>query len=210
MLGIYIAALILGGGLLLVSIAGGHDGGDSGTDHDHAFGHGDAAHGDAAHDGVAQDGTDVIALFLSLRFWTFLLAFGGLTGVLLALVGVPEPVRAAVSGGVGFALGTFAAWAMQRLSKSSLSSALSSDDWIGRTARVTVPVSAARPGKIRVELDGEVVELIARATEPDGDIGFGAEVLVVAMQDGVASVTHAGPGTQESGAARRAPAALKT
>lgn len=193
MLGVYLFALILGGGMLLLSLAGGHHGGDSGHGAGHA-GH-DAHH--AAHEhakGGARAGADLLSIFLSLRFWTFFLAFGGLSGLLLTALKLPPEIVAVVSAIDGLTLGAVAASVMARLSREQLSSALTAEDWVGRSGRVTIPVSAARQGKIRLELEEEVVDLIASVAESDGELAVGTEVIVVSLEDGVATVTPAVPG----------------
>lgn len=102
MLSLYIAALIFGGGLLALSLLGGHGHGDADGD-GHVDLHGDADAGDhdqhsgahhaAGHaehpDAHVKGGGDFVTIFVSLRFWTFLLGFGGLTGLLLTLLSVP-------------------------------------------------------------------------------------------------------------------------
>jgi len=210
LLGPYIGALLFGGVLLALSLfAGGHD--DAGGDaHGHGDGHGEGeleadggdaeahADGHGGHDshgahvahehGGAIDG--FLSTFASLRFWTFFFAFGGATGLALTILGLPTVVTAIAAGVMGGAVGGFAAWAFRYIGKNSLSSSLSSEDWIGRTAKVTVPVSPGRAGKILLTFDNEVKELIAlSAGESDGAIGVGEEVLVVSMADGVAKVT---------------------
>jgi membrane protein implicated in regulation of membrane protease activity len=218
-LGVYLAALIFGGGMLLLSVMGGHESAHGGGGHDaaghaggghiggqsghglhagggHAHGVGHAAHGAgqaAQKAATAAGGSDLLAIFLSLRFWTFFLACGGLSGVLLTLVGVPEGPAAAMAASSGLVLGTFSAWALLRLSRAQLSSALGAEDWIGRNGRVTVPVSAARAGKVRLEFDGEVVDFIATAAESEGELGVGTEVIVVELVDGVVKVTPSHP-----------------
>ena len=200
MLGPYIAAFLFGGILLAISLmAGGHDDADGG-DHDHGHGDADAdadadAHGDAGHghESGAKDvaaGTGFLSTFASLRFWTFFLAFGGGAGIAFTLLGLPAIVTGVAAGVMGAVSGGFAAWAFRALGRKDLSSSLSADDWIGRTAKVTVPVSPDRPGKIFLSFENEVKELVAlSAGAADGAIGVGEEVIVVSMTDGVAKVT---------------------
>lgn len=197
MLGPYIGALLFGGVLLALSLFAGGDDADADGD-GHGGGHGEAD-GDAdghdshaaqvAHEhGGAIDG--FLATFASLRFWTFFFAFGGGTGLALTILGLPSVVTAIAAGVMGAVAGGFASWAFRYIAKNSLSSSLSSEDWIGRTAKVTVPVSPERAGKILMSFDNEVKELLAlSAGASDGAIGVGEEVLVVSMADGVAKVT---------------------
>lgn len=202
MLSLYIAALIFGGGLLALSLFGGHGHADAdgdghidlhadadAGDHDQQSGAHHAA-GHAEHpDAHVKGGGDFVAIFVSLRFWTFLLGFGGLTGLLLTLLSVPAVATAAVAGGVGTLFGFIAAWAVRSLSRNQFSSSFSSVDWQGRSAYVTVPVSAARAGKIRLELEDEVKEVLAVANADDGELAVGTEVIIASINNGVALVT---------------------
>ena len=195
--------MLFGGILLAISlIAGGHEDadGDGHADHDHgeadadAHADGDAdAHADHGHHSGGKDvaaGSSFLSTFASLRFWTFFLAFGGASGFALTLLGLPSIVTAVAAAMIGSASGGFAAWAFRKLGRKDLSSALSSDDWIGRTGKVTVPMSPERAGKIFLSFENEVKELVAMpAGAADGAIGVGEEVIVVSMIDGVARVT---------------------
>jgi hypothetical protein len=212
LLGPYIGAFLFGGLLLALSLfAGGHDdaagdahghGDHDGHGHAEADADGDAeAHADSdahGHDSGAHasagEGSALLSTFASLRFWTFFFAFAGGTGIALTLAGLPTVVTAVASGMMGAVSGGFAAWAFRYLGRNQLSSSLSSEDWIGRTARVVVPVSDLRPGKILMSFDNEVKELVAlSAGASDGAIGIGEEVIVVSMIDGVAKVTRNRP-----------------
>jgi hypothetical protein len=184
LLGLYIASLVFGGGLLALTLFGGHGG------HEVHMG-GDAGHDvHAGHDGHSHDsrGSQAFSVVLSLRFWTFLLAFGGLTGLLLTLIGAPDGLCAILAGSAGAVLGGVAAFSMQKLDRDQVSGTLSEDDWLGKTGRVMLPVSSARNGKIRMEFDGEVQDLLATVSEEDGELGVGDAVIVVSLADGVAKV----------------------
>lgn len=208
LLGPYIGALLFGGLLLALSLFAGGDEDADGDGHADLDGHGDLdghadadidaeadfdAHGhaglDHSHDHALGDSA-VLSTFASLRFWTFFFAFGGGTGVPLTLLGLPPVVVAIAAAVMGGVSGGFAAWAFRYLGRNQLSSSLSADDWIGRTAKVVVPVSHERPGKILLSFDNEVKELVAlSAGVSDGAIGVGEEVIVVSMNDGIAKVT---------------------
>ncbi|MEZ0229120.1 MAG: hypothetical protein ACAI25_10885, partial [Planctomycetota bacterium] len=101
MLPIYATALAIGGTLLVASLVLGHHG----ADHDLHVGH-------DAGDGSEGPELDLLGSFLSIRFWTFALAFFGLTGVIFERV-VPlssgaQVLGAAVAAGliVGFVAAT--------------------------------------------------------------------------------------------------------
>ena len=199
MLGPYIGALLFGGLLLALSLfaGGGEDADGDGHADGGADGHGDADADAGVHGGhdahghlLASEGSALLSTFASLRFWTFFFAFAGGTGVTLTLLGLPAVVTALAAVAMGGISGGFAAWAFRYLGRNQLTSSLTSEDWIGRTAKVVVPVSHVRPGKILMSFDNEVKELVAlSAGTSDGAIGVGEEVIVVSMTDGVAKVT---------------------
>ncbi len=208
LLGLYIAALVFGGGLLALSVLGGgghgdvdgdgdvdghdlHADADADVDADHDHGH-DHGHGHAVADGHG-DVTGFFTIFASLRFWTFFLCFGGAAGLLLTLLSQPAVSTGIVAGVFGFFCGTVAAWTVRKLARGQLSSAMGAEDWVGRSATVVLPVSAVRNGKIRLDLDGEVKEILASTSAEDGEIAIGADVIVVEMDDGVAKVTPGKP-----------------
>lgn len=198
MLGLYIAALIFGGGLLALSILGGGGHGDADADgHVDLDADGDVdAGGDADHDhdhSHAGDATGFFTIFASLRFWTFFLSFGGAAGAILTLLKQPALSTGVLAGVFGFVCGTVAAWTVKKLSRAQLSSAMGQDDWIGRSATVVLPISAARNGKVRLDLEGEVKEVLATTAATEGEIPIGAEVIVVEMGDGVVTVTPGKP-----------------
>ena len=206
MLGPYIGALLFGGLLLALSLFAGGDEDADGDGHVDTDVHGDAdVHGDLdadvdadvdahaghdhSHDHAFGDSA-ILSTFASLRFWTFFFAFAGGTGVPLTLLGLPAVVVAVAALVMGGVSGGFAAWAFRYLGRNQLSSSLSADDWIGRTAKVVVPVSHERPGKILLSFDNEVKELVAlSAGASDGAIAVGEEVIVVSLSDGIAKVT---------------------
>jgi len=91
---VYLFATIVGGVLLGASVVSGHHG-DSGA------GHVDAGHVDSGESHAGHGGS-VASLMFSVRFWTYLLAFGGATGLLLHyLAGTGEPLTALLAAGVG-------------------------------------------------------------------------------------------------------------
>lgn len=198
MLGPYIAALLFGGLLLAISLLAG-----GGDDHADADAHGDAG-GD--HD-AAGDHADAmgafVSTFASLRFWTFFAAFGGGTGTVLTLLSLPAVVVAIAAAAMGAVSGAFAVWTFRLLGQRQLSSALTSEDWLGRSAKVVVPVSATRRGKVRLELEDEVKEMVAIATEAGDELAVGEEVLIVSIEDGVARVSSSRPRTVPAGSSQQ-------
>lgn len=175
---LYIGALVFGGVLLGSSILlGGHDDADiDGADFDK----------DIDFDGdkdVDLDGDiGIFWIFRSLRFWTFFLAFFGLTGVLLQGFGLvaSELVTLGLSIGMGSLVGISGAAAIRALMKDETADAAHEGDYIGKSAKVVVPVKAGGVGKVRVEVKGQMVDVLATT---DGEaISADDEVLIVEME----------------------------
>jgi hypothetical protein len=189
---IYATALAVGGTLLLASLVLGHHG----IDHGHDFGHGPEIGHEA--DGSHGDNGDValIASFLSVRFWTFALAFFGLTGVVLdRLVGVLDGrtnfVVATILGGL---IGFTASYTFNRLRRASaLSSVPTEMAYVGLEGEVLLDVTPEEPGRIRISAQGSLVDIPARTEGPP--FAKGARALVVDVVNGVARVAAPRPKT---------------
>ena len=186
MLAVYTIATIVGGGLVLFSALGGlghHasiDGGSVGFDHSHG---GDSGDG---HGGVH----DFWIPFLSIRFWTyFAAAFGGMGLALTFLKMSAEPVTGLVSATVGAALGLTVTWIMRLLPRVTMHNTVLSEDFVGKEARVLVAGEGVQPGKIRVSIKGELIDILAKR-EDGGAIKSGETVVVVGLEGNEARVAH--------------------
>jgi membrane protein implicated in regulation of membrane protease activity len=128
----------------------------------------------------------------SLRFWTFFLAFSGLTGMLLTLFGLASGpvVIAAISGVIGYSSGWAVVATIRHLSRNESNSAVSERDYVGATGRVMVPVSKDKVGKVRIEIKGRTVEMLAR-TEDDIEFKSQQPVIIYAVADDHVLVTRA-------------------
>jgi hypothetical protein len=186
MLTLYLMCLLLGGLLIALSIFGG---GDSDVDVDVAA----DADIDVDIDGGdvgGGEGVSAAAQFLSVRNLVFLIAFFGLTGSLLTLLGADPAATLATSLGLGIA----AAGAVHRLMgylRSTQSGALPSTSALaGSEARVVVGVTATRPGKVDVPAGDRTLRLLARIHEGAKVDHFevGDTVIVVRIQEGTALV----------------------
>lgn len=196
MVALYVVALIVGGALIVMSAFGaehGH-GGDAGGEFHVGDVHADVtadheAHFDAhGHDGDHQ-GSESWLPFLSLRFWTYLFAVGGAIGLLLTYFGggIQEPAIAATSGGTGFVAGLLVAYAMRAIRKYESDSSTKERDLLGQWAKVTVAIRDGQPGKVRCEVKGETIDLLA-LPEGSDDVPIGSEVVIVGIEDGRARV----------------------
>lgn len=170
----YLVALVIGGTLVGVSLlfGGDHDG-DHDTD----------AHGDTDHEASTLDVMSSLLPLGSLRFWTFFLAFFGATGLVMTAADLAgRVITAIVAAGVGYACGASITFAIRRLHRDVVDSSLGEGDYVGATARVVLPVSTARRGKVRLELKDRVVEAVAQ-TEDQAELAAGEPVIIYAVKD---------------------------
>lgn len=165
---IYLGAVAFGVTLLVASLVLG------GKDVDHG-GDGHADHG----------GTGIgWAPITSLRFWIFLLAFGGATGYALEQLDSSAAVAAGGAVGVGWISGTLAVAIIRGLSKSSASSEVGARELVGMTGQLVLPVAPGKPGKVRVEVKGRAEDYVANVVDDDvGELATGSKVLIVEEGD---------------------------
>ena len=156
----------------------------------------DADH-DASADGDVDAGTHGVSLsdfwipFLSVRFWVFFLCFFGVTGIVLTLLALAGKWATLVTAvGMGTVTGFAAAFIIQRLKRAEVGLAVTEEDFRGREAQVLLPIEAGERGKIRLEVRGNTVDLVARC-DGERSIGTGRTVLVIEIEDGVALVEPA-------------------
>ena len=160
----YLFALIVGGVLLAAAalLGGDHDA-DAGD-----ISHGDLDHGVDGHGkhvgDVPADVGGLLWILGSMRFWTFFLAFFGLTGLTLGGLGLVESkaIVGILALAMGFVCGFGAARIIHQLTVSDTANAVNASEYIGKTARVLVAMNAAQTGKIRVEAKGTTIDLLAK------------------------------------------------
>lgn len=167
---LYLLALILGGGILLVQLL-------AGSDH-HGLDHGGGPH--------PYEGPGV----LSVRSATYGLFTFGVVGGVLHVLGLARPGLALAGGLVTGALTTFfVGLTFKRLSDPDATGEAGFHEVKGGRGRVLVACSRAGRGKIRVTLKGQQVDMLA--TTDDETIPVGTEVRVVEVRDDVAHVARA-------------------
>ena len=195
MLPFYLGSLALGAVLIGASIIFGDADGD--TDFDADVDAGDFPGGldvDADDLLIMKDPGDAIAgagtwlPFLSLRFWTFALAAFGACGSLLHVMGVSGVVAVLTSVVMGISIGTGASWVFRQLQLTQVSGNVGMLDVQGKEATVLLAVGSEKMGKVRVLLDGQMVDLPAM-TQADDIIERDEKALVVHVEDGVAHIT---------------------
>jgi hypothetical protein len=205
MLTLYVFALIVGGGLLLLSLFGAGEGGLDGD-------------AEAATDGLSGLTSSVLEAgqlveseaslgepavgwsfareFLSVRSLFYLLAGFGATGMLLeGLTSAPPITGFIVSAATGMVAATAAAalYGWIKRSESGLVPA-TADHLTGLAAQVVLAVLPGQRGKVRLLSGGREVELLARLYAPtDPECARGSTVVIVDVQGDTALVTPAPP-----------------
>ncbi|MDB4959051.1 MAG: hypothetical protein JWO36_6620 [Myxococcales bacterium] len=163
---IYLGAVAFGVTLLFASfLLGGKDTDHGGDNHDH----GDAGLGWAP--------------FSSLRFWVFLLTFGGGAGLALTLLGSSELVSAIGAIAIGWGSGVLAVGVIRSLTKKSVSSLVGTKELIGTTGKLVLPAGPQKPGKVRVDVKGRQEDFVALVVGDGGDLPTGTDVLIVEEGD---------------------------
>lgn len=197
MLTFYLIALAAGAVLLALSLLAGGDH-DAGDDIDTDADPGGEAHPEGDPDGGVHGesgprGSALAAVpILSLRFWTFFLAFGGLAGGLLTWLGALGPILVAVcASAVGCASGIGAGQLLRWARRGQVSSTLGRDQCLGATGTVLLPIGRGSVGRVRVQLEDRVVDFDAETD--DAALLEVAEPAVIyeVRDDGVVLVTSA-------------------
>jgi hypothetical protein len=181
----YVFALVLGAVLLGASFLLGADG-DADLDVD--------ADAEVELDGNADASQDshgdlggFFGVLGSMRFWTFFAAFFGLTGVVLdGLELAGSGVALALAVVIGFATGWAAVTLINRLSANDTGVAAGVDDYVGKSGEMLLAAGPGRLGKIRIELKGTTVDVLAESDEQT--IARGHQALIVEMRGSKAAV----------------------
>ena len=166
---IYLGAMAFGVTLLLASfVLGGKD-----TDH------GGSGH---SHDADSAPGIGW-APVTSLRFWVFVLTFGGGVGLALSQLGSSELVSASAAAATGWISGVLAVSIIRGLTRRSVSSEIVGAELVGATGTLLLPAGPDRPGKVRLEIKGRAEDFVATVVDGGGELPTGTPVLVVAEGD---------------------------
>ncbi len=166
---VYWTSLIIGGALLLPSLLVGDIDFDADVDVDVDV--------DADVDADSEAGG--APAWLSVRFWTFALAFFGLTGVLLGLLDVAFVLRLGAASLMGLVSGLGVSVAVARLKAERVDSTLREGDLVGEHGPLLLPVGPGVTGKVQLRVKGRQLEVIA--TNDRMDLARGTWVQVYAM-----------------------------
>lgn len=175
-------ALVLGGGLLVISLFGEvFEGMDMDLDAD--------LDADLDVDVDADGGGHSVVEAFSVRNLTYFLFGFGATGVLLGWMGVALPLALAASGGVGVIAAILSAVAFRWLRTTESGEGLPDESFEGTTGRVLLPMREGAPGLVVVRRGAREYELHAEPLEPGvPDADEWSHVIVVEMKDGTARV----------------------
>lgn len=173
MLGVYLLAAVLGGGLLLLPFLGGDDGGG----HD----------ADAAH---AGPGELLFGFFRPRNLIVFLATFG-VTGSLLAWLDRSPALTLVLAAAMGSGAMAMSHGLFLWLKRSdSAVEALGDAELEGSSARVVLPLAPGEAGRVVCVVGGREQYLTARLTADIATpIGTGREVVIIQIIDGVAQVS---------------------
>ncbi len=189
---LYLAALIIGFGTIALQL---FMSGDGDADADAHVGDIDAdmdmdADADADHGHVGHGDGGFLPIFLSIRFWTFALLAFGLSGTLLHYLDLTSRAFVPfIALGMGIGSGLLASLTFRALSRSEATSSGSMNEAVGQLARVLVVPGKSSHGKVRVQIKGQTVDLIA--TTDEEALEAGQLVLVEDVRESTAHVSRA-------------------
>lgn len=145
---------------------------------------------DASIVGSAGAGVaDAVLSIFSFRAMVFLLAFFGVTGLILRGLGVGSFFTFVLAVAMGLFAGYLHARLFAYLKRSSVGGMTTDSDLRGSRAKVVVPILENGRGRIEVDVDGQPVYLTAKAFG-GGTYEKGERVVVVEIDDGTALVGH--------------------
>jgi membrane protein implicated in regulation of membrane protease activity len=197
----YLFSMVAGGVVLLASIVlGGHDDADAELDADADHGSLAHPHADADADALMHIERKVpvkrrrsaLGFLTSLRFWTFFSTFFGITGAVFEGFALMSAIPALILAlGMGLTSGIAATSILRRLADDTTGVAASERDYVGQTGRVLVPIRRGGLGKIRLQLKGTTVDILATCDD-DSTLEPGDLALIIEMRETTAVVVRQG------------------
>jgi hypothetical protein len=197
----YLFCMVLGGVFVALSVFGGFFDSDADLDVDSDFDLDVDADVDVDMDagldhGYHQDIEVSVARrfnpFTSFKFYTFTLAFFGLTGVVFTMLGLWANTAGVfiLSLMMGLFAGLGIAYTLFKINDNSASSGITARDYIGTAAKVMLPVRAGKTGKVRMHIKGQTIEMPARPADDEVVLDFNQDCFVLGIEDGVVQVVQ--------------------
>jgi len=126
-----------------------------------------------------------------MRFWVYFVGGFGLFGLATTFLNVTvEPIRMFASLATGLLAGTIAAYLMRWARRDDTDSSVKEADFLGVTGTMVVPPTNGEPGKIRVSVKGDLIDMLALPLE-GASIAKGDEIVVVTVEGDRAVVAKA-------------------
>ena len=201
MLTIYWFCFAMGGVFVLLAMLGGLDHFDFDHDLDHDFDHDadltiyldtDIEFADPGNDHqtvpnvprryLRRSRWGWLGVMKSLKFWTFGICFFGLTGLVLSNLSatLPAVIVAIASVIMGILCGGLVSGSLRALRHQQADSLVRSADLVGIAGTVEVPFNANSRGKVRLQIKGSILDVIAY-TDEAREFQTGEQVLVVGI-----------------------------
>lgn len=129
---------------------------------------------------------------VSLKFWTFMAAFFGLTGVLFEGLNLWSSAIGVfvLSLGVGLSMGLTMAYLLYN-AESASGGGLTERDYLGASADVMLPVKKGETGKVRMRIDGRIIDMRAESADEGVVLDRNEKCFVLGIEDDVAKVVDA-------------------
>ena len=146
--------------------------------------------------GAEADGLSDVLTIIPLSSLAFVATFFGATGLVSQWLGTGAVFTLVMAVVVGVLAGALNSTAFAYLRRSEASSEVSDREIEGSIARVSLPMSNDRRGRIVLKVAGARTQMTAAPIDPlDGGkvIEAGARVIVVRIEGGVALVTRLDP-----------------
>ena len=183
MMTLFTVCALVGGGLMLLSLLGGHDTVPHGSELHSPELHSPELHG-PAEPALHPSHLGALAAWFSLRSLISFAAFFGLGGLLASWLGLTPGLQLVFALLAGLAVGGFTAFAF-RLARVRGELAGHTASLVGRTGQVLVPPHGLTPGKVMLTAAGQSEQLLAQSSDP---LSAGDRVLVIAEAGGLLDV----------------------
>jgi hypothetical protein len=135
---------------------------------------------------------DAILSFFSLRSIVFFMAFFGATGLILRGIGTNPAGTAVAAAGVGLFASAVNTALINYVKRTGVSSAVRDHQIAGSAAKVVLPISNDRKGRVAIDVAGQRLYLVATpfAEKADDTFEVGESVVVVEVERGSAKVAR--------------------